>query len=113
MMTERQRNKRRSERYVARYQGDEEELGQFVKPQKKKLAKNIMTLEQKLKKEKNEENRRRKLKEANEKLMDDTVQKILNDCSSKKNKLTVFEKREKKREELRTKKVIFSFLNFC
>lgn len=106
-MTERQRNKRRSERYAARYQGDQDDLLEYSKPEKKKKStKNILTMEQKIKKEQAEIKRKKKLKEANERQMEETVQKILNDCTTKKAKMTIFEKREKKRAELRKQKVI-------
>jgi hypothetical protein len=44
MMTERQRNKLRSERYKARHH-DEQEAVKYSKPEKKMKIKNIMTME--------------------------------------------------------------------
>ena len=103
-MTRRQRKKLRSERYAARYGQEQIDIKQWTKPEKKK-KKHILTSEQQARKQELEERRKRKAIKANEELMQRTVEKILNECDNKKKRMTVFEKRVKKNDELRKKKV--------
>lgn len=104
-MTERQKQKHRSERYAARYQVEGEDYPEVSKKDKKKQERNILTMDQQMKRMQLEEGRKAKMRDANDKVMEETVQKILNEFSNKKTKLTLFEKREKNREQLRNEKV--------
>lgn len=103
LMTERQRAKQERQRQTAinreiDYDGVSEKTAT-------KKVKTIYNTEQLARKQELEESRKLKQKEANYRMMEETVQKILNEFSNKKTKLSVTEKREKKRAEMFQQKV--------
>lgn len=106
LMTERQRAKQERQKLAAQRREMQDDQFSVSKPNKK--VKNIYNMEELVRKQQLDESRRLKQKEANDRLMEETVQKILNEFSNKKTKLSLVEKREKKRAELYQQKVIHS-----
>ena len=102
-MTERQRAKQERQRLAALNRDADDDVLSSKTATKK--VKNVYNMEQLARKQELDESRKLKQKEANYRLMEETVQKILNEFSSKKTKLSLTEKREKKRAELYQQKV--------
>ena len=108
LMTERQRAKQQRENQAALSKLTDDDPYSNTNAAKK--VKNIYNMEQLARKQELDEARKTKQKDANDRLMEETVQKILNEFSNKKSKLSLTEKREKKRAELYSQKVELRFL---